>query len=323
MRDVLLILIIAAVLFTGCVGETTTDLDTSAPMEYANPNAIADAAWVTDNLGDANVKIIATPATKDSYEEGHIPGAVYVDYKTDIVDLNAPIDNQMAPKEKVQDLLRGFGIKNSDTILVYDNTNNMISGRMLNVLKFYGHEDVRLLNGGKNTWTTYGGELSPHVPTVTASDYTAKDKNSREYVDLEYVYNNLDNPGVLIVDVRPTDQYTGENVRPSIGRGGGHLPGAINVPGGLTWNDDKTIKSYDELKEIYENAGVTKDKKIIVHCHSGMLSSYSWYVLSQLLGYPDVALYDGSALEFTNHPDIPLVTGPEPGEVPEDLKPLF
>lgn len=318
-RGFLLIVVVIA-LFAGCVEEAPQKVAVQAG--YANPNAIVDAAWVAQHLGDENVKIIATPALKDAYDEGHISGAFYVNYKRDIVDLDAPVENQMASKEKVEELLRSLGIKNSDTIIVYDNTNNMIAARMFGVLKFYGHGDVRLLNGGEGAWERAGKELTSDVPSITPSDYRARDKSSKEYVDLEYVYNNLNNPDVQIVDVRPTDQYTGENVRPGIGRGGGHITGAINAPGGKTWTEDKTIKSYEELKVFYEGAGVRKDKRIIVYCHNGMLASYSWYVLSQLVGYPDVAIYDGSSLEWSNHPDTPLVKGPEPGEVPKDLKPL-
>ncbi len=336
MKKEFLILILVIGFFAGCVGEAPKETAapiTSAPATqtpapaihetgYANPDALVDAAWVEAHLDDANVRIIATPAIKDSYDEGHIPGALYIDYRTDLVDLNAAVENQMASKEKVEELLRRLGIKNSDTLIVYDNTNNMIAARMFNVLKFHGHDEVRLLNGGKNAWTKADGELTTDVPEVTPSDYTAKDKGTAEYVNLEYVYRNLNNPDVQIVDVRPADQYSGGNVRPGIGRGGGHIPGAVNAPGGATWKDDKTFKSFEELRAFYKEAGVPMDKKVVVYCHNGMLASYSWFVLTQLVGHPNVAIYDGSSLEWTNHPDTPLVKGAEPGETPSDLKPL-
>ncbi len=326
-RVYLVLLIIAMAFFSGCVGEEVPQ-ETQAPtkttpatqtMEYANPDALIDASWVAQHKDDSNVKIISTPSIKDRYDDGHIPGALYVDYRTDIVDLDASVENQMASMDKVEELLRSLGIKNSDTVVVYDDVNNMMAARMFNVLSFYGHRDVRLLNGGKNAWTRSGGELSEEVSTINPSDYSARDKSEAEYVGLEYVYDSLDNPDVIIVDARPADQYTGENIRPGIGRGGGHIPGAINVPGGKSWDEDKVIKSYEELKAIYEDVGVTKDKRIVVYCHNGLLSSYSWYVLNQLLGYPDVAVYDGSSLEWSNNPDVPLVTGSEPGEVPMDM----
>lgn len=314
MKKVLL-LILSLSLFLGCLQE-------AQPNQYSNPNALVEPNWLAQHVDDSNIKLIATPATKGSYENGHILGALYIDYSKDIVNLDAPVDNQMASKDKVETLLRRLGIENSDTIVVYDNTNNMIAARMFNVLKFYGHKDIRLLNGGKNSWTGANGELTTIVPPISASEYSAADKNSKEYVTLDYVYNNLNNPDIQIVDVRPTDQYTGENVRPGIGRGGGHIPGAINAPGGSTWNEDKTIKSFEELKEFYEGLGVPMDKKVIVYCHNGMLASYSWYVLTQLVGHPDVAVFDGASLEWTNHPDTPLVKGLDPGVPPMDLKPL-
>ncbi len=317
MRNMFWILIFFLTLFAGCISEAP-----SQQTGYANPQALLEPDWLAQHLDDSDIVIIAAHSTEDSYKEGHIKGSVFLDYTTDIVDLENPTPNQMASKEKVQEVIRGLGIENSDTVVVYDNTNNMIAGRVFNVLKFYGHEDVRLLNGGKNAWTGAGGELTAEVPSPAPSDYTAKDKSSEEYVNLEYVYNNLNNPDVQIVDVRPTDQYTGEKISPGIGRGGGHIPGAINAFGGATWNDDRTIKSYDELKAYYDELGVSRDKKVVVHCHSGMLSSYSWYVLTELLDYPDVALYDGSSLEWTNHPDTPLVTGSDPGVAPKDLKTL-
>jgi thiosulfate/3-mercaptopyruvate sulfurtransferase len=310
-----ILLILSLTLFLGCLQE-------AEPNQYSNPNALVEPNGLVQHVDDSNIKIIATPATKESYENGHIPGALYIDYTKDIVNLNAPVVNQMAPKDKVESLLRRLGIENSDTIVVYDNTNNMIAARMFNVLKFYGHKDIRLLNGGKNSWTGANGELTTTVPPISPSEYSATDKNSKEYVNLDYVYNNLNNPDIQIVDVRPTDQYTGENVRPGIGRDGGHIPGAINAPGGSTWNEDKTIKSYEELKEFYESRGVSMDKKVIVYCHNGMLASYSWYVLSQLVGHPDIAVFDGSSLEWSNHPDTPLVKGSDPGVPPSDLKSL-
>ncbi len=302
--SVLLILVVA--LNTACTGE--------APQErgYANPDAIVDANWMKQHIADSNIRIIAGTATKEGYDEGHIKGAVYLDYTADIVDLDNPVPNQMAPKEKVESLMRTLGIKNTDTVIVYDDTNNMIAARIFNVLRFYGHQDVRLLNGGQKTWESSGGEPSTDAPYTTRSDYVARDKRPAEYVDIEFVQANLNNPDIQIVDVRPTDQYTGENVRPGIGRGGGHIPGAINAPGGATWNEDMTIKPYEELKAFYEERGVSMDKKVVVYCHNGMLASYSWYVLSQLVGHPDVAIYDGSSLEWTNHPTAPLVKGPEP-----------
>ncbi len=320
MKKIIYSLIVLAVIavLAGCTGEAPT-----SQSGYANPTALVEAGWLAENIDSKNVKIIAAHALKDSYEfDGHIPGAVYLDYKTDIVDENNPTPNQMAPREKVEALLRRLGIKNKDTLVVYDDTNNMIAARVYNVLKFYGHSDVRLLNGGKKAWTKAGGDLTTEKTAVTASDYTARDKPAKSYVNLEYVYNNLNNPEVQIVDVRPTDQYTGENVRPGIGRDGGHIPGAINAPGGMTWNDDKTIKSPEELKALYAERGVPMDKKIVVYCHNGMLASYSWYVLTELVGYPDVAIYDGSSLEWTNHPDTPLVKGAGPGTPAADLPPL-
>jgi thiosulfate/3-mercaptopyruvate sulfurtransferase len=317
MGKMIWIVIFVIGLFTGCLSEATTQ-----QTGYADPNALVESDWLAQHVDDSDISIIAAHITEDSYIDDHIKGSVFLDYKSDIVDLENPTPNQMAPREKVEDLLRSLGIRNSDTVVVYDNTNNMIAARVFNVLKFYGHVDVRLLNGGRKAWIDANGELTVKIPNPAVSDYTTRDKNSKEYVTIEYVYNNLDNPDVQIVDVRPTDQYTGEKVQPGIGRGGGHIPGAINAPGGLTWNDDKTIKSYEELKAFYDGRGVSMDKKVVVYCHNGMLASYSWYVLTQLVGHPNVAVYDGSSLEWTNHPDTPLVKGPDPGAVPTDLKGL-
>ncbi|MFQ5887374.1 MAG: rhodanese-like domain-containing protein, partial [Candidatus Hydrothermarchaeales archaeon] len=302
------------------VVETTPPPATTAPPiteipvvpGYANPDALVDFAWLKEHIDDENLHIIDLSSDKTGYEIRHIPGAIYVDVSQDIVDLDNPVANQVAPKEKIEALVQRLGINEDDTIVVYDDTNNMKAARMFYVLRYYGHKDIRLLNGGLNEWTDNGGETTSAVPEVTPTEYSLKEPNMDMITDLAFVNENIDNPNITLVDARPTVQYTGEDVRPGIGRGGGHIPGAINVPGGLTWDEDMKIISFEELQSIYQDAGVMEDKKIVTYCHNGNLGAYTWFVLNELLGYPDVVLYDGSMLEWSNNPDVTIVTGSKP-----------
>ncbi len=293
---------------------TTAPPVTEAPvaMGYANPDALVDSAWLETHINDENLRIIDLSSDLAGYEINHLPGAVYVNVSGDIVDLDNQVANQVAPKEKIDALVQRLGINEGDTVVVYDDTNNMKAARMFYVLRYYGHEDIRLLNGGVKGWVNSGGETTSIVPEVTPTDYSLKEPNMNMITDLDFVNANLDNSDVTLVDARPTDQYTGENVRPGIGRGGGHIPGAINVPGSVTWDENMMIKSYEDLVSIYEDAGVIKDQKIIAYCHNGNLGAYTWFVLNELLGYPDVVLYDASMLEWSNNQDVTIVTGSKP-----------
>ena len=293
---------------------TTTAPPTPTPMtsNYANPNAAVDATWLKTNLENENIRIIDTSSSKEGYDIKHIKGALFVDISQDIVDLDNTVSNQVASKEKIQTLLQNLGIKASDTIVVYDTTNNMKAARMFYVLRYYGHKDIRLLNGGLNAWEDAGGSISNQAPEVTPTTYEINDPNQDMITDLAFVNANLDNTDVILVDARPTPQYTAEDVKPGIGRGGGHVPGAINIPGSMTWDSSMKIKSTVDLSKIYDDASVVEDKKVVAYCHNGNLGAYTWFVLSELLGYQDVVLYDGSMLDWSNNPDVPINTGPNP-----------
>lgn len=307
MKYLSLFLICSIVLLAGCVSQ-------KQGAGYSNPNALVDAAWVEAHLEDPNVRIIDLSFQKDQYLDGHIKGAVYVDWRKDIID---PEDTQrynIAPKEKIEKLLGDLGITEDTTIVLYDNLDNRLSTRMYWTLRYYGHKDVRILNGGRSAWERAGKGYTTELPDITKTEYKVKKINSRYLADLNYVKNNLDNPNVVLIDGRPPEQYTGEKAGKAFHTGKehsrrGHIPGAINIFWKENLREDGTFKSAEELRAMYESKGITKEKIVVTYCNEGLHASPPWFVLKELLGYPDVRLYDSSMTEWANDPQLPIETG--------------
>ncbi|RMF89634.1 MAG: sulfurtransferase, partial [Methanobacteriota archaeon] len=239
---------------------------------YANPDAVVSAEWLSSRLDEPHIKVIEVGSSKAGYEE-HIPGAVYVDWRLDIADPHSQVENMVASKERIEGLLSRLGINRDDTIVVYDLNGNVLAGRMYWVLKYYGHRDVRFLNGGKRLWTEKGLPLSKEEPAPEAAAYSIEAMNPEYRVTWDYVKEALDNPDVVIVDVRSKEEYTGEK---ALAKRGGHIPGAVNVYWKQTLNDDGTLKQAGELQKLYESSVATGDKEVLVYCHSGVRSAYTW-----------------------------------------------
>jgi thiosulfate/3-mercaptopyruvate sulfurtransferase len=206
-------------------------------------------------------------------------------------------------KEALESLLSSKGISNDDTVVVYGDNNNWFAAWFVWNLKYYGHKDVRLMNGGRKKWQDEGRELVTDAPNIKPSSYKAGQVNKAIRVLREEIFGVLDKSGVVLVDVRSPKEYSGELLAPENlpqegAQRGGHIPGAANIPWAQAVKEDGTFKPASELRELYQSKGVTPDKAVIAYCRIGERSSHTWFVLQYLLGYPNVRNYDGSWTEW-------------------------
>src|ERR687894_428208 len=259
-------------------------------MEYAHPNIIVDTKWIYDHLNDHQVRIAEVDYNPDSsYRLGHIPGAVLFDWKQD---LNDPNKKDIISKEGCEDLLQRIGVNNDTILILYCDYKNWFAAFAFWVFKYYGFNDVRLMNGGRKKWLEEDRPLTKDIPqSLSEGNFKASAPDETIRVFLDNVKKALDQkPKVKMVDVRSPKEFTGEILAPpeyptEHAQRGGHIPGAENIPWAQAVNDkDGTFKSADELKKLYESKGITPDKEIIAYCRIGERSSHTWFVLKYLLG---------------------------------------
>lgn len=278
--------------------------------EYAHPEVLVSTDWVQDHLNDSSVDIVEVDVDTAAYEQGHIPGAIGWNWKTQLAD---PVRRDIMSKEDLEALLSAGGISNDNTIVLYGDSNNWFAAWAFWQLKVYGHSDVRIMDGGRMKWLAEGRDLSSDVPKVASSSYVASDADNSIRAFLSEVQAAVAAGDTALVDVRSADEFAGRILSPpglpETCQRGGHIPGASNIGWAMACNEDGTFKSFDELKDIYESKGVTPDKDVIAYCRIGERSSHSWFVLKYLLGYPNVINYDGSWTEWGNLVGAPVETG--------------
>ena len=268
--------------------------------EYANGAALVSTEWVAENLNNPAVRLIEVDVDTTAYDEGHIPGAVGFNWATQLTD---QIRRDIPPREQWEQLLSTAGVWPDIKIVFYGDNNNWFAAYAYWVARLYGHTDVALMNGGRKKWELEGRPLTTEVTTVKTTKYQAKDvylafrafqRDVSEYVGASN--------GKALVDVRSPAEFSGEIVAPpglpETAQRAGHIPGASNIPWAQTVNEDGTFKSADELQALYAAKGITPDKDVVAYCRIGERSSHSWFVLSQLLGFPKVRNYDGSWTEW-------------------------
>ncbi len=267
---------------------------------YAHPEAIVDANWVEAHLQDPKVRLIEVDVDTKAYNEGHISGAVGVNWQKELQDqvVRAPLS-----KEQFEALLSRAGVNKDTTIVLYGDNNNWFAAWALWIFKYYGHADVRLLDGGRVKWLADKREITTDVPSYQATTYQAEEPRKEIRVFRDDVLGVLGHNNVALVDVRSPGEYSGELLAPANipqegAQRGGHIPGAANIPWASAVSPDGTFKSADELRAIYEGKGITSDKEVIAYCRIGERSSHTWFALNYLLGYPDVRNYDGSWTEW-------------------------
>ena len=279
-------------------------------MTYANPNVLTDVDWVRQNLGKPGIAIVEVDYDpKLAYEQGHIPGALLIDWRKD---MNKPDVRDIIDARQFEELMSRLGISNDTHVVLYGDYNNWFATFAFWVFEIYGHKKVQLLNGGRKKWIDSGGELTKEIPSVKPATYKVPKENYENRVFLQDLLKmKVANPNLVLVDVRSPAEFTGEITAPpeypnEHAQRGGHIPGAINIPWGQAIREDGTFKSAEELKQLYTSKGVSPDKEVITYCRIGERASVTWFVLKHLLGYRNVKVYDGSWTEWGNLVSFPI-----------------
>jgi thiosulfate/3-mercaptopyruvate sulfurtransferase len=276
-----------------------------AGFANAQSDVLVTPAWLEARLDDPTVRIIDLGKTSEDYAAAHIPGAQYVDWRRDLVDPSAAEYFGVADRDSIAALLSRLGITRDMTIVLYDSQSSRIAARMLWVLRYYGHDDIRILDGGARAWAAAGGVERGGAEPVEATQYRIDTVRDELIANLGFVRQSLARDDAAIVDARAPEFYTGESIGSQFGSDtpnakSGHVPGAKNFFWADHFNDDGTFKSVDELRAQYAAADITAEKSVVTYCHIGLQGSTPWFVLSELLGYPDVRLYDRSMAEWAN-----------------------
>ena len=275
----------------------------------ADTNPLVTAEWVQENLNNDSVRIFEVSVDTGVYERGHIPGAVHLDWHTQLVD---PVNRDIASREAFQETLRAAGVTDDTTIVLYGDNNNWFAAWGAWVFDVYGLGDqVKLLDGGRKLWEAQGLPLDTAEPQYAASAIEIGERNTALRARLGDVLDAAEGRAdIALVDIRSADEYSGKIFAPEgvkeLSVRAGHVPGAVNVPWGKAVNEDGTFKSPDELRALYAEVGIDGSKPIITYCRIGERSSHTWFALSRLLGY-DVRNYDGSWTEYGNSVGVPVI----------------
>ncbi len=275
---------------------------------YVYPEVLVDADWVQDHLQDPKVRLIEVDVDTSAYEKGHIPGAVAFDWQKELQDalIRAPLS-----RAHLEDLLSRAGVSNDTTIVLYGDNNNWFAAWALWILKYYGHRDVRLLDGGRVKWLADNRPITTDVPSYARTTYHAQPPQTEIRALRDQILAQLGRSDIVLVDVRSPGEYSGELLAPAHlpqegAQRGGHIPGAANIPWSQAVREDGTFKPAGELRTLYASKGVTPEKEVIAYCRIGERSSHTWFVLYYLLGYPKVRNYDGSWTEWGSLVGVPI-----------------
>jgi len=275
-------------------GQTTT-----VEEGYARADVLVETDWVAEHLDDPQVRIVESDEDVLLYEIGHIPGAVKIDWHIDQQD---QLTRDFIDREAFERLMSERGITNGTTVVFYGDRNNWYAAYTYWLFKMYGHEDCRIMNGGRAKWEAEGRPMVREVPHYPPTEYRAKEADLSIRAFRDEVLEQM-KAGRPLVDVRSPEEYSGQVIHmanyPQEGaQRAGHIPGAKNIPWATAANPDGTFKSAAALREIYAGKGITPDQPVVAYCRIGERSAHTWFVLTQLLGYPDVRNYDGSWTEW-------------------------
>jgi len=273
-------------------------------MSNVQLNVLTDTETVAKNLSNKSIKIVEVDYDpENAYRQGHIQGASLIWWKRDV---NDPITRDIVNKAQFEELMSRNGITLDSEVILYGDFNNWFAAFVFWIFKYYGHEKVKIMNGGRKKWELEKRTYTKDEPQIQKTKYISQPPNEGVRAYLFDVRRAVDRKDTVLVDVRSPKEFSGEITAPpeypmEHAQRGGHIPGASNIPWASAVNDaDGTFKAVDELRKIYESKGVTPDRDVICYCRIGERSSHSWFVLKYLLGYPQVRNYDGSWTEWGN-----------------------
>jgi thiosulfate/3-mercaptopyruvate sulfurtransferase len=274
---------------------------------YASETALVDADWAKQHLDDPAVRFVEVDVDTTAYEQSHLPGAVAWNWTSQLSD---GVRRDISSREDFSALLSASGIGPDTTIVLYGDNNNWFAAWAYWQLKLYGHDDVRIIDGGRKYWLDNGLPLSTDVPTYPATGYELPDADFALRAFRDDILPRLGDPELVLVDVRSPAEFNGEIIAPpgmsETAQRAGHIPGASSIPWAQTVREDGRFKPVEELASLYEAKGVTADKDVIAYCRIGERSSHSWFVLHELLGYRRVRNYDGSWTEYGSLIGVPI-----------------
>jgi thiosulfate/3-mercaptopyruvate sulfurtransferase len=285
--------------------------------DYAHPERLVTTEWLAQNLDTPGLAIVESNEDVLLYDTGHIPGAIKVDWHTE---LNDPVVRDYINGAQFAELMAHKGISRSDTVVIYGDKSNWWAAYALWVFTLFGHEDVRLLNGGRDAWVSQGRELTKELPSRARAEYPVVERQDGAIRSFkEDVLAHLGKP---LIDVRSPEEYSGERTHmpayPEEGAlRGGHIPTARSVPWARAAAEDGRFKSHRELVELYfTDLKIAPTDDVITYCRIGERSSHTWFVMKYLLGVENVKNYDGSWTEWGSAVRVPIATGSEPGVAP-------
>jgi len=276
----------------------TTDVSTKV---------LVTTQWVADHLSDTKVKLIEVDVDTNAYAEGHVPGATGFNWTSQLQD---QVRRDIIDSQGLEQLLSAAGVSNDDTIVLYGDNNNWFAAYAFWLLRMYGHDDLRLMDGGRVKWIQEKRPVTKEVSSRLRTSYRATGPDASLRARRALVQESVGRSDRALVDVRSPAEFTGEILAPpglsETAQRGGHIPGAQNIPWSQAVREDGTFKSADELRALYQAKGVTPDKEVVAYCRIGERSSHTWFVLKYLLGYDRVRNYDGSWTEWGSMIDVPV-----------------
>jgi thiosulfate/3-mercaptopyruvate sulfurtransferase len=277
-------------------------------------DVLVSTQWAIDHLKDADKRFVEVDVDTTQYEAGHLPGAIAFNWQSQLQD---QVARDIISKDNFESLASNAGITPKSTVVLYGDNNNWFAAYAFWLFKYYGHDDVRLIDGGRKKLVAENRELSKDVPSYPKTDYKVSKVNADLRADRDYIRGRLDKAGKSfgLIDVRSPAEFVGEIIAPpgmtETAQRPGHIPGAKNVPWATAVADDGTFKPVEELKRIYGAKGLSDDKDVVAYCRIGERSSHTWFALKYLLGFPNVRNYDGSWTEWGNLIGAPIAKGAE------------